>query len=108
MRDGVWASFLELSDGFICCELFRIEPLVVRVGVAYPLNQVLNLTITSSDPRIQDLLHLVLFFVVDKVRWWSCVVCSMECGFRIWSEEIHMKHRMYLPLFWKCQPIRDG
>ena len=57
---------------------------------------------------IQYLLHFVLFFFSDKVRWWSGIIRTVELRLSIRGKEVNVKHIMYLPLFWERQLIGNG
>ena len=52
-------------------------PGVVTFGVAKPLDKVLKGSRASMMSVAPYLLHFVLRFSVDKVRWWSGEVRSM-------------------------------
>jgi len=49
----------------ICCGF----PCVIAIGISFPMDQVLQGPITPDVSMVTDLLHFVLFFIVDKVRW---------------------------------------
>ena len=49
-------------------------PRVVRIGVPFPFDKVLELSFTSEVTVINDGLDLVFFGVFDKVRRWPRVV----------------------------------
>ena len=100
MYNCFWASFLELLYHAICHQLISVKPLVVRVGISDPLDQVLHLAIMPSYPQIEDLLHFIFFFIIDKVWGWLCVIGAMKHHFLIRGPKIHMKHGVNLPLFW--------
>ena len=85
-----------------------IKPLIVRIRISFPFYQVLLLLPAPIIALIQYLLHFVLFFFSDKVRWWSGIIGAVELRLPIRGKKINMKHVMYLPLFWKCQLIGDG
>ena len=46
-------------------------PCVVAFGVFLPFDEVLKPSRLSIKMVINDALHLVFLFSVDKVRWWS-------------------------------------
>ena len=61
-------------------------PSVITFRISLPLEEVLELfspTMTSVAPY---LLHLVLRFSCDKVRWWSGIVGSMGVRFDVWGK----------------------
>src|SRR6266404_3725670 len=88
-------------------DVLPLDPLIVRIGVSFPLDQVLYLTSTPELSGIDNTLHFIFFFSIDKVRRRSRVIGSVSCRFLIWCEEIHMKHRVYLPLFRQSELICD-
>ena len=45
-------------------------------------------------------LDLILFFVIDKVRWGSGVVLTVFFCFDIWGKEGCMEYGVYGPLRW--------
>jgi hypothetical protein len=47
----------------------RRLPRVVTVWVAFPLDQVLKLTLTPSVSVIDDGFHLVFLLTLDEIRW---------------------------------------
>ena len=54
-------------------------PCIVAFRVAFPFYEILQGLVTPEVPVITDLLHFILRFSVDKVRWWSGKVRAM-CG----------------------------
>ena len=58
-------------------------PRVVAFRVSLPFDQVLQGLVAPKEPVITDQLHLVFFFSVDKVRWWSGEVGAVCDGFAI-------------------------
>jgi hypothetical protein len=83
---------LELLDGFFHEHVFLIDPLVLRIRIPFPLDEVLQFVPSSEMPRGHDLLHFVLFLPVDKVRWWLIVVCAVELCLVIRGQEVYVKH----------------
>src|SRR6266404_4688733 len=79
-------------------DVLPFDPLIVQVGVSFPLDKVLYLTPTPVMTGINNALHLILLFSIDKVRWRPRVILAMSCHFLIRREKIHMKHQVYLPL----------
>ena len=72
-------------------------PCVVCIGVAFPFNEVLELSFTSEVSVINDGLDLVFFGVFDKVRRWPRVVGPMFHGFAIRGQEGRVEHVMNGP-----------
>ena len=58
------------------------------------------MTLVASDG-----LNLVLFSVVDKVRWGSRIVLSMFFCLHKWGKKGGVKNRVYRPLQREAQPI---
>ena len=58
-------------------------PCVIAFWVAFPFYEILQGLVTPKMPMITDLLHFVLCFSVDKVRWWSGKVGAMCRSFAI-------------------------
>ncbi len=85
-----------------------IYPLVIRVGISLPFDQILKGASSAVVPRVQNLLDFVFFLIIDQVWRWSRVICSMEFHLMIGCEKIDMKHVMNTPLCGKLQPIIDG
>ena len=99
---------MELSYQFLgVFHILGIKPLIVRIGISLPLYQVLFLLLTPIVALIQYLLHFILFFFSDKVRWWSGVIGTVELCLSIRGKELNVKHVVDLPLIWKYQLIVD-
>ena len=62
-------------------------PRVVRIGVAFPLDKILELSFASEVTVINDSLDLIFFGVFDKVRRWPRVVGPMFYSFAIGGQE---------------------
>ena len=85
-----------------------IKPLIVQIRVPLPLYQILFLLPAPMIALIQYLLHFVLFFFPQEVRWRSGIIGTVELRLSVWGKEVNVKHIMYFPLLWKCQLIVDG
>ena len=72
-------------------------PRVVCIGIALPLDKVLELSFTSEVTVINDGLDFVLFGVFDKVRRWPRVVVPVLYGFTIRGQEGCVKYVMNGP-----------
>ena len=70
---------------------------VVTFGVAPPLYEILEHSGTSMESVISDLFHLVLFFIIDQVRWGMGVIWAMGVCFDIWGKKGCMKDWMNCP-----------
>ena len=62
-------------------------PGVVRIGVSFPFDEILELSFTAKVTVINDGLDLVFFGVFDKVRRWPRVVGPMLYGFAIRGQQ---------------------
>ena len=62
-------------------------PRVICIGVAFPLDKILELSFTSEVTVINNGFDFVFFSIIDKVRRWPCVVGPMFCGFTIRGQE---------------------
>ena len=99
---------MKLSYQFLgVLHVLGIKPLIVRIGISLPFYQILFLLPAPIVALIQYLLHFILFFVSNKVRWWSGVVGTVELCLSIRGKEVNVKHVVDLPLFWKHQLIVD-
>ena len=66
---------MHLVSLFLCVVTFR---------VSFPLDQILESSGPTMMSVVDDMLHFVLLFSVNQIRWWSGEVRSMCCGFLIW------------------------
>ena len=62
-------------------------PCVVRIGVPFPFDEVLELSFTAKVTVIDNGLDFIFFGVFDKVRRWSRVVGPVFCSFAIRGQE---------------------
>jgi hypothetical protein len=85
---------VKLLDGFFRKYVFFGHPLVFRIGIALPFDEILQLVPPSETPQGHDSLHFIFFFPVDKVRWRLIVVCAVKLCLAIRGQEVYMKHRM--------------
>jgi hypothetical protein len=108
MHSGVGVQVLKLSDGIFCEYVFLGHPLVLRIGIALPFDEILQLAPPSETPRGHDALHFVLLLPVDKVRWGLIVVGAVKLCLAIRGQEVHMKHGVQLPLHRETELIGDG
>ena len=69
-------------------------PCVVCIGIALPLDEVLELSFTSEVSMINDGLDFVFFGVFDKVRRWPRVVSPVFRSFAIRGQEGRVEHVM--------------
>ena len=70
---------------------------VVTFGVALPLYKVLEHSGASMITVVPNLLHLVLFFIIDQARWGSGVVQSVGILLDIWGKKGGMEDWMNHP-----------
>ena len=82
-------------------------PRVVHIGVAFPLDKILELSFTSEVTVINNSLDLILFGVFDKVRRWPRVVGPMFYSFAIRGQEGCVEDVMDGPGCGKLQLICD-
>ena len=87
--------------------MVRCLPHVIRIGVAFPFDKILELSFTSEVTVINDSLDLIFFGVFDKVRGWPRVVGPMFYSFAIKGQEGCVEDVMYGPGGGKLQLIRD-
>ena len=76
--------------------MFR-DPLVVRIGVSLPLDQVLEGAPPSMASLIYNVFYFVLFFSFDKVRRWSFKVGAVGGRLPIGGKEGDVERVPYLP-----------
>ena len=82
-------------------------PCVVCIGVAFPLDKILELSFTSKVTVINDSLDFVFFSVLDKVRRWPRVIGPVFYGLAIRGQQGCVKDVMYGPGCGELQLIRD-
>src|SRR6266851_7838474 len=73
-------------------------PSVVTFWVTLPLYEVLQLSFLPMTSVASDGLNLVLFLVIDKVRWGSGVILPVFFCLYKWGKEGCVKHGVYCPL----------
>jgi hypothetical protein len=54
-------------------------PSVIALRVAFPFDQILQGPFVPIVPMTADPLHLILFLVIDHVRWWPGEIRTV-CG----------------------------
>ena len=72
-------------------------PGVVTFRVALPLYKILECSGMSMMSVISNLFHLILFFVVDQVRWGMGVVWTMGMCFDVWGKKGCVEDQMNCP-----------
>src|SRR6266404_3484818 len=95
---GVGIFPLILRNEIRGVNVLPLEPLIIGVRVSFPFDKILYLTPLSESARIDNMLHFIFFFSIDKVRWRPRVMRSVRRRLLIRCEKIHMKHWVYLPL----------
>jgi len=80
-------------------------PGIVTFGVALPLYEILQLFLLPMTSVASDGLDLVLFSVVDKVRWGSRVVLPVFLSLYKRGKKRGVKHGVYCPLRREAQAI---
>src|SRR5579863_2153764 len=83
-------------------------PGVIAFRVALPFEEILELFSSTMTSVASYLLHLVLRFSRDKVRWRSGVVGSVRVHFDVWGKEASMEHGVDVPLMGKLELIGHG
>jgi hypothetical protein len=94
MRLRVGVQVLKLPDSIFCEYVFLVYPLVLRIRIPLPLDEVLQLVPLSETPRGHYPFHFVFFFPIDKVRWGLVVVYAMEFCLTIKGQEVYMEYRV--------------
>jgi len=75
-----------------------VYPFIIGVRVPLPFDKVLRLPSSAELPRVQNLLDLIFFVVIDEVWSQSRIVRSVELGFSVWHEKVNVKYVMNAPL----------
>ena len=63
----------------ICVDIILINPHVVQVRVPLPFDQILQLFAPAKLWRVQNLLNLIFFFIIDQIGRWALIVGPMHC-----------------------------
>ena len=90
-----------------CVYMISCFPRVVCIGVAFPLDKILELSFTSEVTVINDGLNFIFFSIFDEVWGWPRVVVSVFYGFAIRGQEGCMEYVMNGPGCGKLQLIHD-
>ena len=80
-------------------DVFDGLPGVVTFGVPLPLDQVLELPPPAVTAMVSNHLDLVLFSIIDKVRWGPREVLSVLIRLFKRHEERGVEHGVYGPLW---------
>ena len=80
-------------------------PGVIALRVSFPFEEILELFPSSMTSVAPYLLHLVLCFSRDKVRWWSGVVGSMGVCFNVWGKQTGVEYGVDVPLIRELELI---
>jgi hypothetical protein len=72
-------------------------PGVVTFRIPLPLYEILEHSCSPMTLVVLYLLHLILFFTTNKVRWWSEEVWAVCPCFMIWGEKQGVEYRVDLP-----------
>ncbi len=81
-------------------------PGVIAFGVALPLYEILQLLFPPMMSVAPDGLDLVLFLIVDKVRWGLGVVLPVFFRLYEWGKKGSVEHGVYRPLWRESQSVR--
>ncbi len=60
-------------------------PHVIAFGISHPLYEILQLFSPPMTSVAADGLDLVLFIIINQVRWWSGVVFAVFICFDVWG-----------------------
>ena len=72
-------------------------PGVVTFRVAPPLYEILEHSGTSVMLVIPNLFYLILFFIIDQIRWGTGVIWTMGICFNIWGKKGCMEDQVDSP-----------
>ena len=81
-------------------------PCIICIGIAFPLDKILELSFTSEVTVIDNGFDFIFFGVFDKVRRWPRVVGPVFCSFAIRGQEGRVKDVMDGPGCGELQLIR--
>ena len=95
-------------DQFWGEDLFRRFPRVVRIGVPFPFDQILEPSGSPVITVIHNGLHFEFLFPVDKVWGWPRVIGPVLIGFLIRGQQACVKYVMDGPGRGKSESISDG
>ena len=84
-------------DEFGSVHLISWFPCVVTFRVPFSFDEVLEPSSSTMTSVVNNVLHFVLLFTIDQVRWWAREVGSVCCGFSIWRKEGGVEHVVYAP-----------
>ena len=71
-------------DKFQGVHLVSWLPCVIACRVPIPFDKILESSGLTMTSVVNDVLHFILLFAINQVRWWSGKVRSMCCDFSIW------------------------
>ena len=97
--------FLEFPDQFASMDLIRILPLVARIWVPKPLDEVLEFSPSSKVARVENGFDLVLFFIIDGLWWGALVIVPVHHSFTIRSQQVYVEHGVNVPLIQELELI---
>ena len=98
MRSSVGVRFFERPHLIICKDVILIDPHIVRVRISLPFNQILKSPSSAEQPRVQNLLDLVFFGVIDQLGRRALIVGAVRYCFTIRREKVYVKHGVDAPL----------
>jgi len=87
--------------------VFFVDPLILRVGVSFPFDQILQASSSAEMPRIENLLYFEFFGAIHQVWWWALVIRTMCHGLVIRCEKIDVKHGVNAPRCGQIKAIVD-
>ena len=59
-------------------------PGVVTFRVSFPFDEILESSSLAMMSVVHYLLHFILLFTINKIRWWLGEIGPVCCGFLIW------------------------
>ena len=92
-----------------CGRVYMVScfPCVICIGIALPLDKILELSFTPEVSVINDGFDFVFFGVFDKVRRWPCVVGPVFWSFAIRGQEGCVEYVMNGPGCGELQLVCD-
>ena len=74
-------TLMVLFYRFFSVHVFRRLPCVVCRWIAFPFDQVLELTPTPVMSVIDHRFDFILFLILNQIRWWTLKVGTMDSRF---------------------------
>ena len=74
-----------VSDQVGSMHISGVLPGVVRVGIAFPLQEVSQAFVSPESPVIDDGFHFIFRLISHEVRWWTHKVGAVGRSFDVWG-----------------------